>query len=238
MAVTQTAPSPSGRADVRVDSPPDRERGTGVARLHAWADTLAFLAGLNLLVLLGTLAGGVLLGLAPSLAAAVTVSRKRIRGEAFSLVGEFVHSWRAQLRTATLLQLPSGVLMILLTANLWFFTAQPGATAAVVLLAVAGGIALVYHVLLVAMDAHYELHRRSCRRLAAQFLVRFPGAPLLLGATTALVVVVTGFIPGLLPVISLGAWLYVCTALCLSFFAANDRSIAAAPPHPCARHDL
>jgi hypothetical protein len=27
-------------------------------------------------------------------------------------------------------------------------------------------------------------------------------------------------------VISVGAWIYLCTALCLSFFAANDRNVA------------
>lgn len=233
MAVTRPAPSLSSPAGARVEGgATGGQRVAGVARLHAWAETLAFLAGLNLLVLLGTLAGGVLLGLAPSLAAAVAVSRKRIRGDAFGLVGEFARTWRAELRRATLLQLPSGVLVVLLAANLWFFAVQPGATVAVVVLAVAGALALVYHVLLVAMDAHYELDRRSSRRLAALFLVRFPGTPLLLAATTALVVVATGFVPGLLPVISVGAWLYLCTALCLSFFAANDRAVAPEPPHP------
>lgn len=234
MAVTRTAPSLSAPADAGVETAaPAGERATGVARLHAWAEAIAFLAAVNLLVLLGTLAGGVVLGVAPSVAAAVAVSRRRIRGEAFGLVGAFARTWRAQLRTATLLQLPSGVLLVLLAANLWFFTAQPGATTAVVLLAVVGGLMVVYHLLLITMDAHYELDRRSCRRLAAQFLVRFPGAPLLLAATTALVAVATGFVPGLLPVISIGAWLYVCTALCLSFYAANDRNLTAAgSPHP------
>lgn len=218
MAVTEVAPRSNAAA---------RERPTGVGRLHAWADALAFVAGVNLLVLLGTLAGGIVLGLAPSLAAAVAVSRKRIRGDAVGLAGEFARTWRRELRPANLLQLPSLSMTALLAANLWFFTGQPGSTAIVALLAVAGVIAVVYHLLLIAMDAHYDLTRRACRRLTAQFLVRFPGVPLLLAASTALLVVATGLVPGLLPVISVGAWLYLGTALCLSFFAANDRALDA-----------
>jgi hypothetical protein len=33
--------------------------------------------------------------------------------------------------------------------------------------------------------------------------------------------------------VSIGAWTYLCTALCLSFYAANDRNLQT--PHPSDR---
>jgi uncharacterized membrane protein YesL len=83
-------------------------------------------------------------------------------------------------------------------------------------------------VLVLTMDAHYELGRARCVRLSWEFLIRFPGVPLLLIATTALVIAITAFVPGLLPVLSIGVWVHLCTAQCLSFYAANDRNLPAA----------
>ncbi|SEE88981.1 DUF624 domain-containing protein [Ruania alba] len=198
---------------------------TATSRLHAWADAVAFVALVNALILVLTLAGGVLLGWAPALAAAVACSRRRIRGEVHPWIRLFATTWRRELRRATLLQLPGNVVIALLVINLLVFHDRPGFTVLVVALAVATGIAVVHQVLVVTMDAHYDLPIGDCLRLAGAFAVRFPGAPLLLAATTALAATVTAWIPGLLPVIALGAWLYLCTALCLSFFAANDRAL-------------
>lgn len=205
----------------------DFERRSGVQRLHTWADAIAFMAALNLMIVGGTLAGGIVAGSAPSATAAVAVSRARIRGEAFSLPRRFVRVWREEFAHANLLQLRSGSVLALLVVNIWIFSRPQDLTPLVLAFAIAAGLTLTYHLTLVVMDAHYELSRALCRRRAGQFLIRFPGAPLLLAATTALVAVGTFMLPGLLPVISIGAWLYLCTALCMSFFAANERSMNA-----------
>lgn len=233
---TKTAPREAGASDDRrlagswPDDPGsasgrDLERRSGVQRLHTWAESIAFTAALNLLIIAGTLAGAVVAGWAPSATAAVAVSRARIRGEAFSLPRRFLRIWRDEFGHANLLQLRSGSVLVLLAANIWFFSRPQGFTPLILAFAIAAGLTLTYHLILVVMDAHYELSRALCRRRAGQFLLRFPGAPLLLAATTALVAVGTFMLPGLLPVISIGAWLYLCTALCMSFFAANERSI-------------
>ncbi|MGC0143071.1 YesL family protein [Pseudactinotalea sp. Z1732] len=211
------------------------DRAFGVGRAWEFADAVLFTALLNLLVLVMTLAGGVLFGLAPALTAAVTCARARLRGEVHPWVRTFVRHWRTQFGHANLLQAPAHLVLVLLAVNQVTLGRSSGPLTIVI--AGAAALTLVYQVLVVTMDAHYEVRRRDCLRLAGQFLVRFPGAPLLLAATLALIGVGTYLVPGLLPVLSVGVALYLCTALCLSFFAANDRGLAAQPagtPDPVA----
>jgi len=215
---------------VRADDRPQTSGAPRVERWFGWVDTIAFLGLLNLLVLAGTLAGGVVLGVAPALAAATTCSRTRLRGDAQRTVRAFARTWASGFGRANLLAAP-GLLTLALTGTSLF--ALDGApTALRVALGVVGALGAVHLLLALTMDAHYDLHRRDVPRLAWAFLLRFPGAPLLLAATTALVGVVTAFVPGLLPVVSIGVWVHLCTALCLSFYAANDRTLRPAATDP------
>ncbi len=196
-------------------------------RWYGWADAIGYVAVLNVLILVFTLAGGVVLGFAPAVAAAVTCSRGRIRGEAQPLLRTFASAWREQLRRANLLEAPGWLLLAILGLNLTAFWGEPGSTALVVALVAAAALTVTHQLLVITMDAHYTLRARDCLRLAFAFALRFPGVPLLLAATTTLVAAVTAWLPGLLPTVSIGVWLYLCTALCLSFFAANDRQVEA-----------
>ncbi|MCK9795314.1 DUF624 domain-containing protein [Isoptericola sp. 4D.3] len=215
----------SARADVAGAVP--RPDGARLERWFGWVDTLAFLALLNVLVLAGTLAGGVLLGVAPALGAAATVGRTRLRGDAQRAVRVFATTWVSGFGRANLVAAPALATLALTGTSLLALDGAP--TTLRVALAVVGGLAVVHLLLTLTMDAHYDLRRRDVPRLAWAFLLRFPGAPLLLAATTALAGVVTAFVPGLLPVVSIGAWVYLCTALCLSFYAANDRNVSDRP---------
>lgn len=209
----------------------DEHRGaSGAARVErwfGWVDTLAFLGLLNLLVLAGTLAGGLVLGVAPALSAAATVSRTRLRGDAQRAARVFVRTWASGFGRANLVAAPGLLALALTGTSLLVLDGAP--TALRVALAVVAGLGVVHLLLALTMDAHYDLRRGDVPRLAWAFLLRAPGAPLLLAATTALVGVVTAFVPGLLPVVSIGAWAYLCTALCLSFYAANDRRLGDRP---------
>ncbi|MEU5870348.1 DUF624 domain-containing protein [Glycomyces sp. NPDC047369] len=198
--------------------------GSRTERWYGRLDAIAYVGTLNLLVLAFALAGGIVLGWAPALAAAAACSRTRLRGDSQHLLRAFASQWRRRFLHANLLAAPSALVLALLGWNL--AAAESPWLRAALVAALAAGLA---HLLLaVAMDAHYELRRGRCLRLAWEFLLRFPGAPLLLIATTALVGAVTALVPGLLPVLSVGVWIHLCTALCLSFFAANDRSLPGA----------
>ncbi|MFI2102851.1 YesL family protein [Isoptericola sp. NPDC019693] len=218
----------TARADVaapRAVAAPDG--GARLDRWFGWVDTLAFLGLVNLLVLAGTLAGGVVLGVAPALAAATVVSRTRLRGDTQRTARVFLRTWTSSFGRANLLAAPGLLALALTGTSLLVLDGAPAVLR--VALAVVAGLAVVHVLLALTMDAHYDLRGRDVPRLAWAFLLRFPGAPLLLAATTALVGVVTALVPGLLPVVSIGAWAYLCTALCLSFYAANDRHLGDRP---------
>jgi len=209
-----------------LDTPrgPAAAGGSRTERWYGRLDAIAYVGALNLLVIAFALAGGIVLGWAPALAAAAACSRTRLRGDSQHLLRAFASRWRRRFVHANLLAAPSALVLAALGWNL-AAAESPWLRAALV-----AALALVVaHLLLaIAMDAHYELRRGRCLRLAWEFLLRFPGAPLLLVATTALVGAVTALVPGLLPVLSVGVWIHLCTALCLSFFAANDRSLPGA----------
>jgi uncharacterized membrane protein YesL len=208
---------------------PDRDGGgSRVERWYGRLDAVAFVGMLNLLVVAFSLAGGVLLGWAPALAAATACSRTRLRGDAQKLPRAFATEWRRKFLHANLLAAPSAAALACLGVSLAAMTGRPGTTGLQVALVAAAAVCLAHLLLVLTMDAHYELGRARCLRLSWEFLIRFPGAPLLLLATTALVIAITAFVPGLLPVLSIGVWVHLCTALCLSFYAANDRNLPAA----------
>jgi uncharacterized membrane protein YesL len=137
----------------------------------------------------------------------------------------FVRLWRRQFVRANLLQAPGLLGGGLLAANLFVFGPEHQLLGAALVAALA--VVVAYQTILVAMDAHYDLAAQDCRILAWRFLAASPGAPLLLTAATCVVAFITWLLPGLLPVFSLGAAAYISTALCLSFFAANDKRVAA-----------
>lgn len=205
----------------------DTPRGPAPARVERWygrLDAIAFVGMLNLLVIVFSVAGGLLAGWAPAMAAAMSCSRARLRGDSQRLVRVFATEWRRKFLHANLLVVPSAVVTGSLCWSLVFLSGPGWLRSALV---AAAAVALAHLVLVLTMDAHYELRRAQCIRLAWVFLIRFPGAPLLLIATTALAIAVTAFIPGLLPVLTVGVWVHLCTALCLSFYAANDRNLPA-----------
>jgi uncharacterized membrane protein YesL len=204
---------------------PGPAEASRLERWYTWLDTVLYLAVLNVLVLAFTLAGAVVLGWAPAVSAAVTCSRHRIRGRSFPVVRTFAAAWRDGFLSGNLLAAPAAVTLALLATSALALRDRPGTGVLVGALVAAAAVCVAHLLLVFAMDAHFELRRRDCLRLAWAFMVRFPGAPLLLVATTALATVVTALVPGLAPVISVGAWLHLCTALCLSFFAANDRHL-------------
>lgn len=202
--------------------------GSRVERWYGRLDAVAYVGLLNLLVIVFTLAGGIVLGWAPALSAAAACSRTRLRGDSQRLVRAFASRWRGQFAHANLLAAPSAAALACLGWNLAALTDRPGSGGLQIALVAASAVCLAHLVLALTMDAHYELRRARCLRLSWAFLIRFPGAPLLLIATTALIAAVTAFVPGLLPVLSIGVWVHLCTALCLSFYAANDRNLPAA----------
>ncbi|GAA4784542.1 DUF624 domain-containing protein [Microbacterium gilvum] len=206
------------------------ERPTPTARLHDVADAVMFLGLLNALVIGGTVAGGVLLGWAPAVDAATALSRARLRGGGSSgQVRSFARIWREEFASANVRHAPGTAAIVVAAAG---FAAAPAAWPACAALATAG---IAHSTLVAAMAAHYDLRPAPAIAKAWVFLLRFPGAALVVLCALAGVAAVTWIVPGLLPVLSLGAAVHLVTALALSFFAANDAAISPTPAGDDAR---
>ena len=80
--------------------------GTFSARAYAFFDTLAWIAGLNLLWIASTLLGAGVFGAGPATAAAHILVRKRARGEAAPLVRGFAAAYTRNFVRANILALP------------------------------------------------------------------------------------------------------------------------------------
>ncbi|GAB2971651.1 hypothetical protein GCM10027212_08020 [Actinotalea caeni] len=205
-----------------------RTSGLPGGRLYDAADLLVWLAGLNLLVVVFTLLGGVVLGLAPALVAAATVSRTRVRGDGEPLLRTFARVWRRELVRANLLLAPFGLVAALLGTNIATFAPTggplvPALWVALALVALAATFALTLY-------THYELPLGRYATTAVRYLAHDLPATVLVAAVTAVAALVVWFAPGLLPVLAIGGWIYTVTAICVSCFARNDRLVAAHTP--------
>ena len=79
------------------------------------------------------------------------------------------------------------------------------------------------------MFTHYELPLRRYPLTAVRYVLHDLPATALVLVVTVLAALATRFLPGLLPVLTIGAWLHAVTAICVSCFARNDRLVEASP---------
>jgi len=204
-----------------------RSSGLPGGRLYDAADLLMWLAGLNLLVIAFTLAGAVVLGISPALVAAATVSRARVRGDAQPLLRTFAKVWRQELVRANAVLAPFAVTAALLALNIGVFSADGGALP--VALWVALGLVVLAATFAITLYSHYDLPLRRYPSTAVRYMLHDLPATVLVAAVTVLVALATWAVPGLLPVVSIGGWVYAVSAICLSCYARNDRLVAADP---------
>ncbi|MGF6823734.1 putative membrane protein YesL [Microbacterium sp. ZKA21] len=196
-------------------------------RAHAAFEWLWWVATVNLLWIVFAIAGGIVLGIAPASAAAAELTRRRLRGDGFAATRSFAAAWRREFWRANAALGPAFAITALLAASALGQYAA-GSLGAPLGILTCAALALAFAVTAVAvpMFAHYDLGLRSYVPTAFRWVLRsLPHAVLLL---LAAVVVVTAslILPGIIPFLSLGAWLTLSTALCIGFFTANDRRLA------------
>lgn len=196
-------------------------------RLHAAFEWVTWAAAVNLLWYAFTLAGGIALGAAPASAAAAELTRRRLRGEAFPVLRSFAAVWCREFRRANLVIGPVlAVTALLIVAAIGQFGAgalgTPLGTATLIALLLSSVLAAV----LVPMYVHYELAPSAYLLTASRWMLGNPANAVLLIAIAVPIIVAGAYLPGLIPFVSLGAWITASTALCLAFFAANDRRVA------------
>lgn len=204
--------------------------GTFSARAYSFFDTLAWIAGLNLLWIAFTLMGGGVLGAGPATAAAQILVRKRARGEAAPLVRGFSAGYARNFGRANILALPVMAVSVALALNWNYFSAGRGlfpqlmaAGIFVAAIFLAGAACYVF-----PMYARYELPLGQYLLTSSRFAVRHLAGTVILLFVTAAAAYASAALPGLIPFFSIGAWLFLTGWLCDRFFTANDESVAEA----------
>jgi uncharacterized membrane protein YesL len=187
-------------------------------RIQAACSELFWAAKLNLLWILFSLMGGVILGLGPATVAAYTLARRHSRGESIQIWPEFWAVYRREFVRGSLLVLPVAVLAAVLLVEYQYFTAPGLRIAMLVALAVLAAVGAY----LGPLYAHYDLPLWAYLPKASLLALTRPASTVLLLYALSAIVYATSAAPLLAAVISFGAWIYLNTWLCLRFFEENE----------------
>jgi uncharacterized membrane protein YesL len=190
-------------------------------KVQAACSEVFWAARLNLLWIVFTLLGGVLLGLGPATVAAYTLARRHARGESIHEWTEFWNVYRREFVRGSLLVLPVAVVATVLVGNLHAF---PGPDALPLRIATCAALfvlaaAAAY---LGPLYAHYDLPLRAYIPKASLLALTRPASSVLLLFALSAIVYVTATLPVLAPLIAFGAWITLNTWLCQRFFDENE----------------
>lgn len=204
--------------------------GSWALRAHAACDWLFWVMSMNVLVYVFTLAGGIVLGAAPAAVAAAELTRRRVRGEVFPTVRTFASAWRREFLRSNAVITPVLAVFAILVVNATGF-AEMGTLAETpgILTFIALVLTFALLAVVVPLYVHYDLPVRGYVLTASRWMLRNLPHVLLLLLAAVLVGTASFMLPGIIPFISLGAWLTIDTILCLAFFAANERHLADDP---------
>lgn len=195
-------------------------------RLAAACDVLAWCAGLTLGWVLGVLAGGILLGVAPATAAVAELVRRRERGDAVRPVRDGIAAWRRELWRSQPVLLPPMLVVVALWTNYAVLSGLgPDAAGLRIATLAAFVVAVAIVAWLPALYAHYDLRAAGYVLAAGRLAIGRPASTVLLLFVAASLAFVCVEVPGLL-LVGPGAWWFASTWLCLRFFAENDARLA------------
>lgn len=201
---------------------------TWVVRFYEAADEVSWAAKLNLLWALGTLAGGVILGVGPATVAAYTLARRRVLGDDFPATSAFIAAYRREFLRGTALFLPALGVSVFLVSN-YFYFASLGPAATLPRLATLAALIVLTAITayLLPMAVHYDLRAYAYLPKASLFAITRPAATVLLLFVFVAVGYASVTFPFLLLVIAVGGWIQLDTWLCLRFFAENEARLRA-----------
>lgn len=198
-------------------------------RAYTFFDTLLWIACLNMLWIVFTLLGGVVLGAGPSTAAAQILIREKVQGNAVPLMRRYAKEYFKNFGKGNALGVPVLVVAASLVLNWGYFSAgwdlaSQVASAAILLAVLFAAGTLCY---LFPMFARYELTIPQYFLMSSRFAMRHLAGTVILLFVTAAAVFACRSLPGLVPFFAVGGWLYLTGWLCDRFFTANDDAMFA-----------
>jgi len=190
-----------------------------VIRAYEAADEVFWAARLNLLWLLGTAAGLIVLGIGPATVAAYTLARRHALGESFQAFPAFVAAYRRELVRGTALLFSALGVSVFLVAD---SAVLPRPVTVATLAAV-----VVIAAFLLPMAVHYDLRGYALLPKASLFALTHPAPALLLLFVFLAVAFASALYPFLVLVVAVGGWIQLNTWLCVRFFAENEARLRA-----------
>ncbi|WP_102194641.1 YesL family protein [Microbacterium aurantiacum] len=196
-------------------------------RLHDAMDWIFWVARINVLWWLFTLAGAGVLGAAPASVAATTMTRQRLRGESVPLLRGFARTWKREFLRANATAGPA------IWASTVLGVAAAGTTdpALRVTFLAAFVLAFANACVVIPLYAHYDVPLGSYISVAGRWSLRNIPHVLLLLLSAVVIVTVSSAVPGIVPFLTMGAWIVINTVLAVGFFTANDKRIDADLTH-------
>ncbi len=203
---------------------------SAVVRMVGSAEVLVWVAQLTAVWVVLTLAGGVVLGMAPATVAAVHLVRARDRGDVVRPLRDGLGHWRRELRGAQPAVLPALLLLVVLWSHYALLSAT-GPQLGALRLATLAGVALVAvaTAYLPSLYVHYSLPWYRYPVVAVRLTLGRPASSVLLLLVTVTAGAAVAAAPGL-ALVAVGGWLQTTAWLCLRFLADNERRLAAADP--------
>ncbi|HEX4811237.1 MAG TPA: DUF624 domain-containing protein [Nonomuraea sp.] len=192
-------------------------------KVQAVCSEVFLAARLNLLWIVFTLLGGVVLGLGPATVAAYTLARRHHRHESFQGWREFWAVYRREFVRGSLLVLPLALAATVLIGNHLYLSALGPGTGPLRVVTYAALVALVAAgAYLGPLYVHYELPLWRYIPKASLLALTRPASTALLLFTLSAIVFATATVPALAPLFGVGAWIHLNTWLCLRFFEENE----------------
>ncbi|WP_066516899.1 DUF624 domain-containing protein [Curtobacterium ammoniigenes] len=211
----------------------ERRGGNGIGHIAYWlCGEIGWMGGLNAAWILGTLLGGVVLGVGPATAAAFALARRHQRGDGIRLIRDFWRAYRSQWRHANAVFGPVAAVGASL-AFTWSWVLQIGAPiAGIVVLVPISALFVAVASVVGPMQSHYVLPWFRYVPVAVRFVLSMPWAIGLLGALVVVVALASIAVPALPVFLTIGAWIQLDAVLCMAMFTANDSRQTTVPEPP------
>lgn len=208
---------------------PTHSRASGLASSAVSAlEWVPLAIALNCLILLGSAAGLVVVGVGPSLVAASTVARAHVRGDLPRVWSTFWRTWRAELGPSTVAYLPLSALLLMAWVNLSVLSAGPHAWLLPIAWLMVAFLAVAC-VWLAPLRAYYDLPPLRSALLALRLVVARPLPSVLHVLFVAAVVFATSRWIILVLLVSVGAAAIVTTYVAVRTFDDNEMKLAEPP---------
>ena len=195
-------------------------------RLQQGFDAVYWMLIVNVLTIIFTIAGGIVLGLAPAIIAGTELTRRRAEGRLFPVLRTYASVWRKEFWRANGLLAPFGVVLALLFIDLAWFRASNSFGAPAVLATIALFIVATLGSLTAGLYVTYEMPFGKYILRATRWGLGNSPHMLLLSLSIVLIYGATYALPGLLPFFTIGALVTVPAMLCTAFFRSNERLLA------------